>query len=344
MKREELLELLGEIDQRHIAAALDAPRPRRRLKAPLALCACLCLLLGAALWLSGGRLPMPAAQPDGPAVQSPNAPTPDMPRVRAADLLAPADGQVAEQALRYSLLPVAGRMAEYHEAAVSESGKALLPDSLGEAFTDVPGWHLLRGHSELQYLVHKEPDGSFTLWEFAYFTVLDDQEQAQLAQSLADGQSTWAELPWFSLELDFSPYPYSLALERIYGISSASDLLRVTVSPANMDNTDAGRALQAEIGTLEITDAQALARLYDALCAMTCLGSGNWELINVSGDGELLDAVRQTRYLTVETPNGVLSSLKYTACSDRFYEYSGVAYSVQGADTAAELCQLFGIR
>lgn len=347
MKPQELLDLLEKIDERHIVPALAAPRPRRSFKLPLGLCACLCLLLGAALWLSGGR--QPAVQPGDPTVQSPPAQTPDMSRVRAADLLAPvapADGQMTEQALRCSLLPIAGRMAEYHEAAVSETGKVLLPGSLGKALEGVSDWYLPRGHEELRYLIHREPDG-YTLWEFACFTVLDDQELAELEQAVAGGQSAWSELPWFSLDLDFSPYPYSLVLEQIYGVSSADELLCVTVSPANMDNTDEGKALQAEIGTFQITDAQSLARLYDILCAMTCLGGDNWALIGVSGgdgDGGLLDVVRQTRYLTIETAGEpIVTTLKYTACSDRFYEYGGVAYSALDADAAAALRRLFGI-
>lgn len=50
--------------------------------------------------------------------------------VNVSDLLAGEDGSIPGQALHTRMLPLNNRVAEYHQVMVSNTGEALLPDSL----------------------------------------------------------------------------------------------------------------------------------------------------------------------------------------------------------------------
>ncbi|MBD5534240.1 MAG: hypothetical protein HDQ99_00935 [Lachnospiraceae bacterium] len=86
------------------------------------------------------------------------------------------------------------------------------------------------------------------------------------------------------------------------------------------------------------------------LSSLTCYGSDRWDIINygsadaaTDGTGPL-DAVRLGRYLSLVTEYGnEIDSLKYTAVSDMFYEFSGIAYNTLSEEQAQKMCEIFGI-
>ncbi|MBS6349744.1 MAG: hypothetical protein KH443_13245, partial [Oscillospiraceae bacterium] len=187
----------------------------------------------------------------------------------------------------------------------------------GEALEEVPGWYRLRGHEDLQYLIGPDGDGELALWEFAYFVP-------------EEGET----------------YSYRTVLEDIYHIFSAEDIAQITVFPGNMDNTDEGKAAQEEIGTCVITHREDIAALYEAMASAECLGPNLWDEIRWGhqSDHNLVQAVRNTRYLTIETADGrTMDHLKYTAGGHQFYEYSGVAYVPLEEAAARRVERILGI-
>ena len=114
-----------------------------------------------------------------------------------------------------------------------------------------------------------------------------------------------------------------------------------------MDNTPAGQQLQAEIGTFAITDEKAIGEIYDIVSGLTCYGENSWELIDMDDSSEegMLNRVRQGRYLTFITPDGLkIDELKYTAASGTFYEYGGIAYNPLTAKEKEKVDEILGIQ
>lgn len=235
--------------------------------------------------------------------------------VKITDLIAredtSAEGNViSKEDLKYKIIPVNGQTAEYHEVAVGTGKDGLLADSLGELLEGTDCYRL-KGHDELQYLLTKEEE-EYSLWEFAVFETV--------------------------------PYDYSMVLKDIYGVDSAQDIASVTVSPAKMDNSDAGKKLQNQIGTRVITDAGDIASIYQALSGMVCLGANRWDEIDLGGDdSNLREAVSEGRYLTISLVSGnEIGGLKYTARSGQFYEFGGIAYQALGGPAADSVEKALG--
>ncbi len=260
--------------------------------------------------------------------------------------LLPKGDVISDQALIFTMVPINGRIAEYHRIfkEVDSDGASRLPKSLGVPLEGDKNYYRLLGHEEMQYLILREEDG-YSLWKFSHFLVWDQEEFAAVKEGLADGTSAWSDFSWFSLDMDFSPYSYDMILRDIYGVTSGEAIESILVEPANMDNTDAGKKLQEEIGTRTITEKSQIAAIYQAISALTCLGSDNWESIGLNVGDNLPEQVRCGRYLTISLKNGgIIDSLKYTGISGQFYEYSGIAYKPLAEDTAREIEALLGIQ
>lgn len=213
-------------------------------------------------------------------------------------------------------MPSEGYVAVYE--MVESADAAFLAESMGKMLDGAEGWHYVSGHSDRQYLIRNEEE-EVSLWKFQCF--------------------------------DSDSYPYADVLELVYQVHSAEDILELEVTPAKMDNSDEGMRIQEEIGTLSVTDRAAIEAVYDAISGMTCHGSGRWDLIDY-GDAEGAadsglkshDAVRLGRYLAMTTPHGnVIDGLKYTAVSDMFYEFSGIAYDPLTQEQAAAVREALGI-
>lgn len=275
-------------------------------KVQYAAAACLCLICvgAAAVWLA-----------------LPYEPEPELPErfVAISSLLAADEGNVVKnQAAAYTTVPIEQYKGVYTEVSAAEA--SVLSESMGKSVEGAKGWYCISGHSDRQYLIRNDGQ-EFSLWKFQCF--------------------------------DSGEYPYDDVLKLVYQIHSADGITEIEVMPAQMDRSDEGMKIQDEIGTHKITDRAAIETVYEALSGMTCYGRGKWDRIDygdaeVTSDGESEsdhEAVRLGRYLSITAAYGnVIDGLKYTAVSDMFYEFSGIAYEPLTQEQAAGVWEVIGIR
>ena len=332
MKREDISDALGLVDESMISHALMVRRKKKKLRSKrnniwimrYAAAAGLCLVGAgvAAIWSVLQHEPESDLPQNGYWVQEQTileSPEPDMPEqfVEISSLLASNNGNfMAQQTEKYATVPIEQYSGFYTE--VPSAGSSVLAESMGKSIGNTGEWHYVSGHSDLQYLIRNDGQES-SLWKFQCF--------------------------------DSGEYPYDDVLKLVYRIDSADAITEIEVAPARMDNTDAGKKIQEEVGTRKITDRAAIETIYEVLSGTTCYGSGQWERIDygnveAAGDGQTPshEAVRLGRYLSITTDYGnVIDGLKYTAVSDMFYEFSGIAYSPLTEEQAASICEIIGI-
>ena len=332
MKREDISDALGLVDESMISHALMVRRKKKKMcskrnniwKMRYIAAAGLCLACagGAAIWSvlrheSESGFPQNEYWVQEQPIQE--GTEPEMPEQFApiSSLLASNSGNfMAQQTEKYAVVPIEQYSGFYTE--VPSAGSSVLAESMGKCIDNTGEWHYVSGHSDLQYLIRNDGQES-SLWKFQCF--------------------------------DSSEYPYDDVLKLVYQIDSADAITEIEVEPARMDNTDAGKKIQEEVGTRKITDRVAIETIYEVLSGMTCYGSGQWERIDygnveAAGDGQTPshEAVRLGRYLLITTDYGnVIDGLKYTAVSDVFYEFSGIAYSPLTEEQAASICEIIGI-
>lgn len=201
---------------------------------------------------------------------------------------------------------------------VSSVESTVLSESIGNAVSGEDGWYYVLGHSDMQYLIRNDEE-TYSLWKFSSF----NEEN----------------------------YPYSFVLEHVYQIVSSDQIHAITVSPAKMDNSAEGIAIQEKIGTIQITDREEIDEMYQILCSLTCYGSNHWDMIDTGAVDAPADAepsahqaVLLGRYLSVETDYGnEIDGLKYTAVSNMFYEFSGIAYNRLSKEQAERVKDILGI-
>ena len=326
MKREDISDALGLVDESMISHALMVRRKKKKLRSKrnkiwimrYAAAAGLCLVCAgvAAIWSVLRHEPESDLPQNGYKVQEQpiqESPEPEMTEQFApiSSLLASNSGNfMAQQTEKYAAVPIEQYSGFYTE--VPSAGSSVLAGSMGKSIDNTGEWHYVSGHSDLQYLIRNDGQ-ECSLWKFQCF--------------------------------DSSEYPYDDVLKLVYRIDSADAITEIEVAPARMDNTDAGKKIQEEVGTRKITDRAAIETIYEMLSGMTCYGSGQWERIDygdveAAGDGQTPshEAVRLGRYLSITTDYGnVIDGLKYTAVSDMFYEFSGIAYSPLTEEQAASI-------
>lgn len=329
MRNEDISEALGLLDESMIGHALivrgKKQTTRNKIwKIQYAAAASFCLVCAGAavVWSllqhgSEGNLPQKGhslKEESGREV-----PEPEMTErfVEISSLLASNDGNnVREQAEKYAAVPIEQYNGFYTQ--VPSADNSVLSDSMGKCIDSTGEWYCVLGHSDLQYLIRNDGQGS-SLWKFQCF--------------------------------DSSEYPYSDVLELVYQIDSADVIVEIEAAPAQMDNTDSGKKIQEEIGTRKITDRTAIEKMYELLSGMTCYGNGQWDRIDYGNaeaasdtDMQSHEAVRLGRYLSITTNYGnIIDGLKYTAVSDMFYEFSGIAYGPLTEEQAASVCEIIGI-
>ena len=332
MKREDISDALGLVDESMISHALMVRRKKKKLRSKrnniwimrYAAAAGLCLVCAgvAAIWSVLRHEPESDLPQNGYWVQEQpiqEGPEPEMPEQFApiSSLLASNNGNfMAQQTEKYATVPIEQYSGFYTE--VPSAGSSVLAESMGKSIDNTGEWHYVSGHSDLQYLIRNDGQES-SLWKFQCF--------------------------------DSGEYPYDDVLKLVYQIDSADAITEIEVAPARMDNTDAGKKIQEEVGTRKITDRAAIETIYEVLSGMTCYGSGQWERIDygnveAASDGQIRshEAVRLGRYLSITTNYGnVIDDLKYTAVSDMFYGFSGIAYSTLTEEQAANVCEIIGI-
>lgn len=194
---------------------------------------------------------------------------------------------------------------------------SVLSENRGKSVSDTEEWYYISGHTDMQYLI-KNDNKEYSLWKFICF---DDSE-----------------------------YPYSDVLEFVYQIESADAIRKIEVKPATMDNTEGGKAIQNKIGTHVITDQENISTIYQILSSMTCYGSDQWGMIDygnveaAADTGSSHQAVMLGRYLSIFTDySNEIDGLKYTAVSNMFYEFSGIAYNHLSTEQAERVREILGI-
>ena len=332
MKREDISDALGLVDENMISQTLMVRRKKKKLrsnknkiwKMRYAGAAGFCLVCAGvvAVWSVLQHEPESGLPQNGYWVQEQpiqESPEPEMTEQFApiSSLLASNSGNFMEQQTeKYAAVPIEQYSGFYTE--VPSAGSSVLAESMGKSIGNTGEWHYVSGHSDLQYLIRNDGQ-ECSLWKFQCF--------------------------------DSSEYPYNDVLKLVYQIDSADAITEIEVEPARMDNTDAGKKIQEEVGTRKITDRVAIETIYEVLSGMTCYGSGQWERIDygdveAASDGQASshEAVRLGRYLSITTDYGnVIDGLKYTAVSDMFYEFSGIAYIPLTEEQATNICEIIGI-
>lgn len=221
-------------------------------------------------------------------------------------LLASNDG-IEAQTLEFELVEIGTNSAHYYKVASVDSD--ILRESIGSEVKGTQNWYKVSGHEDMQYLISGN-NNEYSLWKFGSF-----QKES---------------------------YPYSDVLQNIYNIHSVEDITKIIVTPANMDNTDEGQAIQAEIGTSIVEDDKAIETIYNVLSGLTCYGKNNWDKIGLGSS--MLNQVRAGRYLTIVTSQGLeIDTLKYTGISGMFYEYGGIAYSALTTEEKTVVEQILNI-
>lgn len=223
---------------------------------------------------------------------------------------------ISEQAATFDKILIGQYTGVYEKVQSVES--YVLSENRGNTVFGADGWYYVSGHSDMQYLI-KNDDEVYSLWKFSVF---DNEE-----------------------------YPYSDVLELVYQIDSSDAINEIIVTPAKMDNTNEGKAIQEKIGTSRIINREEIDEFYQILCSLTCYGSGHWDMIDlgdidVPADTEpsAHQAVLLGRYLSIVTDYGnEIDGLKYTAVSNMFYEFSGIAYNRLSNEQAERIKEIIGI-
>ncbi|MDE6641365.1 MAG: hypothetical protein K2K63_12660 [Acetatifactor sp.] len=340
MKEKRLLKVLGEIDEQYVEEAAPAVKKAGGEKSKVVYirwgvtAACLCLLCVSVIAVSGrfsNQLPPDIGWNDLPGGEQ--TALPDMGQTVPADsnqavgeqelfvpinsLLADGSGGIINEALFIAKVPINGQYTGVYEKIQSVES-TVLSENKGRGISGTEEWYYVSGHTDMQYLIRSDNE-EYSLWKFSCF--------------------------------DSGEYPYSDVLELVYLIDSADIISEIRVNPPKMDNTNEGMTIQKKIGTHSITNREQINVIYEVLSSMTCYGSGHWDMIDngstdVPADAELPShqAVWLGRYLSVVTDYGnEIDGLKYTAVSDMFYEFSGIAYNRLTEEQAAKIWEIIGI-
>lgn len=232
--------------------------------------------------------------------------------VDVSDLLVASQGK--EELLVMKKVEISGGKYQAFYSKVDSVSSEELNKSKGKNIEGLVNTFYVLGHNDLQYIIKKSNDGKYELFKFESFK--NDE------------------------------YPYSDVLNLIYGVNSAKDIVSIQVEPANMDNSDAGKRAQDEIGAFTINNKEDIKRIYEIISTMTCYGEDNWDMIDYgSNDSSMVKSVQQGRYLTLNLTNkSNIDNLKYTGISGMFYEYGGIAYNRLNDKDKGVIEGIFGIR
>ena len=225
-----------------------------------------------------------------------------------------------------TLLPVDGWTACYQQVDLPGSR---LQRYMGTEYlkADSVTWYFPEGISNLNYLIRKDQDGALTLWRFTSFAV--------------EGDAT---------------YTYGDVLSVICGADGADDIVGITTSPFQGDNTPEGRAIQKEIGTHTYTDRETITAFYGIVRDVVCYGADrenpaddtrfSYSFSTGNSDGPTSEeSTYGTRCISVTLKDGtVLDSWKYSALSGSFFEYGGIFTQPLEDDDVFALNDMFVIR
>ncbi len=327
MKKEDLLEGFGALDDdllmrsEHGGKGMEKRKDSGEFLKYGGIAACLAAMLGAGMLFMDHKsaTPVPAIPEHSNAAANndkafDNQTTFQEKQESYVDIstLLASNAGTEEMALKVALVTIESDSAHYYKVPSAES--EILQKSAGR---EVPGtrqkWYRVSGHEDMQYLIANDGNG-YSLWKFESF-----QKES---------------------------YPYSDVLQTIYNIHSAKDIAKIIVAPANMDDTEEGRAIQEEIGTNIVTDVKSIETIYNVLSGLTCYGGNHWDRIGLGDDAPsaMRSQVRAGRYLTIVTSQGMeMDTLKYTGISGMFYEYGGIAYNALTMEEKREVERILNI-
>ena len=235
-------------------------------------------------------------------------------------------GHGTNTTVHYTNIDIEDRTAVYHEVSV-EGVK--LEEYIGDRYktADNVTWYIPAGADNLKYLIRNENGGSSTLWVFSDFLV-------------DEGGS----------------YTYGDVLKTIYGVKSADDIIGITTTPSNANNTDLGKDIQEEIGTNEYTERESIETFYKVVSKVICYGEdggfrGDDTRFTYSFSTDEKDKLTSgestygTRFLKVTLKSGTtIDSWKYDALSGCFFEYGGIFTEPLDDEAANKLNNIFGIK
>lgn len=222
-------------------------------------------------------------------------------------------------------VPVGDRTACYEQMNIAGSK---LKKYVGAEYrkTDPMVWYFPVERNTLNYLIREEADGTLTLWQFRSF-------------EMGPGET----------------YTYGDVLSMIYGVAGAEDIVSITTSPMNADNTELGQKIQKEIGTQTDTDREDIASFYNVVKDVICYGmcdsnpaddtrftySFSTEQRDKLATGE---STYGTRCLSIALTDGTtLDSWIYSALSGSFFEYGGIFTEPLKESDVDTLNTIFGI-
>ena len=325
MTREELFDVFGGLNDELLKRSEQRGQSmkKRRVLMNIArygsIAACLALGIGIGSYWAGQALqPKESNVPKAPYVAEGSEVQTDIGREQKAEeyidvqmLLAKVDG-IKEQAQKFARLEMSDNIALYYKVEAVESDK--LQESTGSKIEGLENWYRISGHEDQQYLISSGEEG-YEMWKFNSFQ--NDH------------------------------YSYNEVLTEIYKIDSADDITEIVVEPATMDNSDAGKAIQNEIGITTLTDRESVETIYQVLSGLTCHGSDQWGMIGLGDDTSagMQRQMRAGRYLTLKTTQGMeITSLKYTGITGMFYEYGGIAYEALSETEKETVEAILGIQ
>lgn len=266
--------------------------------------ACLAIALGVGVfWMNDKKTPNSGTDSENNIVaESNNNVSSDTSNIQKetekyvdVELLLASNEGIQEQAFTSQSVEIEEYSAIFYKVEAVDS--SILKESIGSEVEGTQNWYTVSGHEDMQYLIFRN-NNEYSLWIFNSF-----QSES---------------------------YPYKDVLRLIYNINSSEDISEIIVAPADMDNSDDGKAIQNAIGISVITDAMDIETFYGVLSGLTCYGDNQWEKIGLADDttSAMQEQMRVGRYLTLVTSQGMeIDMLKYTGISGMFYEYGGIAYS-----------------
>ena len=202
---------------------------------------------------------------------------------------------------------------------INEENQTVLQGFVGELFASEGGteFYRIKDHEDFRYLIRKKTNGEMSVWEFKRFHVFYTD----------------------------SSYLYGEVLSLIYNVNSASDIKQIVFLPPTFDNTNEGKAIQKEIGTVTVKKASDVKSIFEVLKDMVCYGAdslGREDLPCYRADtirkmkNVQWGNVEKYREIRIDLKNGSsITSLKYSATWGGFYENMGVAYHDLADEQAA---------
>lgn len=319
MKKEELFETFGNLNDELIKRSEQGGNSKQKRNYRMnrfvkwgSLAASFVVIISAGFFFFGNKDSEPdTIEPNGIIADNDNNHDEIVEKYISIDtLLASNDNLSTEQSLKDCTIQVSQYKAVY-EAVASVSSEQL-EQSIGKVIDAGNNGYYVSGHTDMQYIIKDNAGtGTYYLWRFMYF--------------------------------DSEDYPYNDVLSMIYDINSADDIEKIVSNPATMDNSDEGKALQQEIGIINIDTKDQVEKFYNIISKLICYGNNRWDMIGLE-EPSSINQVEAGRYLKIVTSQGMeIDTLKYTGITGVFYEYGGVAYSPLDDETKIYMDDLLEI-